>query len=142
MSVASVKPAETQRGSKLRGAPKRDSRLAAQINVRMDAALKARAEEAFANAGLSSSDVVRSAYLRAAELGSELTCMSDIVRTPHIEDEELVRTNSMCVFERATHSVERAFESLGLKYDPSQSTVLTEEEIERHYFEDYIKGNL
>ena len=142
MSVAVAKVPEQQHVRTGRSQAAKREKLAAQINVRMDAALKACAEEAFTNAGLSSSDVVRAAFERAAELGRDLTCMDDIVRTVHADDENLDRDKKMRTFECATHSVERAFESLGLIYDPSQCAPMTEEDVEAQFYEDFIEGNL
>lgn len=142
MSVAAIISPEQQRVRAGRGSAAKREKLATQINVRMDASLKARAEEAFTNAGLSSSDVVRAAFARAAELGRDLTCMGDIVRMAPVDDESFERENKMRIFERATHSVERAFESLGLTYDPSHCVPMTEEEIEAQFYGDFIEGNM
>lgn len=142
MAIAALAelPSEAQIQAR-RGAPKKEGALTAQINVRMDAALKAAADEVFAAAGLSSSEVIRAVYERAAELGGNLRGMDDLVHVAQTESEEDEHIKKMSAFEHATHSLERAFASLGLEYDSSELHPMTEEEIEAAYYEDFIKGN-
>ena len=143
MSVVAV--AESSRAEQTqtrRGAPKKGSALTAQINVRMDAELKASADDAFASAGLSSSDVIRTVYVRAAELGKNLHCIDDLVCIGQTKDKEDERDRNMRIFEFATHAVERTFADFGLTYDPSSIEPMTEEELEAQVYEDFIKGNL
>ena len=142
MPVTVAKAPDVKQTQPRRGAPKKEKALTAQINVRMDTSLKEAADAAFAAAGLSSSEVIRAVYERAAELGGNLRGMDDLVRMSTVEAEEDERTRKMRIFERSTHAVERAFESLGLHYDPTKVRPMTEEEFEAQIYEDFIKGNL
>lgn len=142
MPVAAVEASDVTQIRSRRGAPKKEKALTAQLNVRIDASLKEAADEAFAAAGLSSSEVIRAVYERAAELGGSLRGLDDLVHVGTTEAEEDERTRKMRIFERSTHAVERAFESLGLHYDPTKVRPMTEEEFEAQMYEDFIKGNL
>ena len=142
MPTAVVEAPDAQQAQSRRGAPKKEKALTAQINVRMDASLKDAADAAFAAAGLSSSEVIRAVYGRAAELGGNLRGMDDLVRMDTDEAQEDERARKMRIFERSTHAVERAFESLGLHYDPAKVRPMTEEEFEAQVYEDYVEGDL
>lgn len=141
MPVAVAEAPDAAQSRARRGAPKKEKILSAQINVRMEASLKAAADDAFAAAGLNSSEVIRAVYERAAELGTSLRGMGDLVHVAQTADEKDERARKMLVFERSTHAVERAFAGLGLNYDPSVIQPMTGEEFEAQVYEDFIKGN-
>lgn len=125
-----------------RGAPKKEGALKAQINVRIDAQLKEEADKAFASAGLNPSECVRAMYARAAELGSELRGMEDVVCLPpdEAEREELEeQARQMRAIERMSHIFEDVCAQYGFTIDVSKLKPMTEEEIEEAYYEDFLK---
>ena len=143
MSVVAVpESSRAEQTQTRRGAPKKGSALTAQINVRMDAELKASADDAFASAGLSSSDVIRAVYVRAAELGSNLRGMEDLVHIARAESKEEERARKMRIVERSAHIVEEVCARYGLEYDSTVIEPMTEEELEAQVYEDYLREDV
>ena len=142
MPVAIAEVSDTVQTCVRRGAPKKEKKLTAQINVRVETSLKEAADDAFAAAGLSSSEVIRAVYERAAELGTNLRGMGDLVQISQTVDEKDERAKKMRIIERSAHIVEEVCARYGLEYDPSVIEPMTEEELEAQVYEDFIKGDL
>ena len=134
MPTAELTPAHS---TNRRGAPKKPGALTAQINTRIDAQLKERAEAAFASANLSSSEAIRALYQHAADLGDGLRSLDDLIPSATNDEDETAR--KLRLIENSSHIVENVLARFGFEYPPSMLKPLTEEEIEAAYYEDYLK---
>lgn len=128
---------DTQRSQA--GATRSHKALVSQVNARMDTALKAAADQAFAGAGIAPSEAIRALYARAASLGSSLTSVGDLVVGAVDDDARAARS---AAFRRATCAFDDMLARYGFSVDVEEAVPMTETDVEEALYQDFLSGDV
>lgn len=128
---------------KPKGAPKSDHALTAQINVRLDAELKAAGDRALAEAGFTPSKAVRILWEKAARGGEDLRELQAFLLDAARDAEEgTLRTQRLALIDGIDDVAAQACAHYGLQLDWDALPPMSDEDVEDAYYRDYLREEL
>lgn len=124
---------------KPKGAPKSDHALTAQINVRLDAKLKAAGDRALAEAGFTPSKAVRILWEKAARGGEDLCELQAFLLDAACDAEEgALRAQRLALIDNIDDAAAQACANYGLRLDWDALPPLSDEDVEDAHYRDYL----
>ena len=142
-TVDVAQPARSEASEKTpkpKGAPKSDHALTAQINVRLDAELKAAGDRALAEAGFTPSKAVRILWEKAARGGEDLReLQAFLLDAARDADEGTLRAQRLALIDGIDDVAAQACANYGLQLDWDALPPMSDEDIEDAYYRDYLR---
>lgn len=136
--------AEKQRKRRGRepGKYRKEDRLSAQVNVRLDPKIKAEADAAFAEAGINATEVIRAVYAKAAKRGQDLEELRDLLDNGRTPEEQKEFERKQTALEHSDSILSRALGKYDLQADFSGYVPPSDEELLAMMFEDWKRGEI